>query len=38
MSGSATFTIVTSISSMNVPEQTATSGHHLRMAGTMPGG
>src|SRR4051812_46315293 len=30
MSGSATFTIVTSISSMNVPVQIATSGSHLR--------
>ena len=31
MSGSATFTIVTSTSSMKVPAQTATSGHHLRI-------
>ncbi len=32
MFGSATFTMVTSISSMNVPRQTASSGSHLRMA------
>ena len=30
MSGSATFTIVMSSSSMNVATQTATSVHHLR--------
>ena len=40
MSGSATFTIVTSSSSMNVPRQTATSVHHLfpRRSGTPPPG
>ncbi|MCW2918952.1 MAG: hypothetical protein JWN52_7020 [Actinomycetia bacterium] len=32
MSGRATFTIVTSISSMNVPRQTVISGSHLRMS------
>src|SRR3954471_3640603 len=32
MSGRATFTMVTSISSMNVPRQTVTSGNHLRMS------
>src|ERR1700761_6322499 len=32
MSGSATFTIVTSTSSMHAPAQTATSGHHLRIS------
>ena len=31
MTGSATLTIVTSSSSMNVAEQTATSVHHLLM-------
>src|ERR1700761_6731105 len=31
MSGSATFTIVTSTSSMKVPRQTAVSGNHLRI-------
>jgi hypothetical protein len=31
MSGSATLTMVTSISSMNVPRQTVMSGNHLRM-------
>ena len=31
MSGSATFTIVTSMSSMNVPRQTVNSGNHLRI-------
>ncbi len=35
MSGSATFTIVTSISSMNVPRQTVISGNHLRMSGLL---
>ncbi len=34
MSGSATFTMVTSTSSMNVPRQTATSGAHLRIGGS----
>src|SRR3954449_2936094 len=30
--GNATFTMVTSMSSMKVPRHTVTSGHHLRMA------
>ena len=34
MSGSATFTMVTSTSSMNVPRQTATRGAHLRISGS----
>ena len=38
MSGSATFTIVTSSSSMKVPRQTPTSVHHLFAAGPPPGG
>jgi len=33
MSGSATFTIVTSSRSMKTPVQTATSVHHLRSIG-----
>jgi hypothetical protein len=36
MSGSATFTIVTSIRSMNVPVQTATSGNHFFTARACP--
>jgi DNA-binding Lrp family transcriptional regulator len=34
MSGSATFTIVTSMSSMHAPVQIATKGHHLRIFGS----
>src|SRR4051812_25180438 len=37
MSGSATFTIVTSSRSMKTPVQTATSVHHLRSMGEPPG-
>src|SRR3954465_523730 len=37
MSGSATFTIVTSSRSMKTPVQTATSVHHLRSIGEPPG-
>ena len=36
MSGSATFTIVTSMSSMHAPAQTATNGHHLRIPSSFP--
>src|SRR5690348_17310185 len=40
MSGSATFTIVMSSRSMNVPRQTATSVHHLALppGARLPGG
>ncbi len=34
MCGSATFTMVTSTSSMNVPRQTAARGAHVRIAGS----
>lgn len=36
MAGSATVTIVTSSSSMNVPIQIAAKGHHLRIRSPSP--